>query len=316
MENNKMWAFLIHLSCHFWSDENSPPIGLYMDPSYQENNNVDLVIWDKTVRSLPAMGINTLVIDLGDAVQYETHPEIAAPDAWSKDFLKQKLDEIRALGMTPIPKLNFSACHDAWMKEYNRMISTPTYYQVCADLIQEVCELFGYPKLFHLGMDEETDRHQRDYGIAVIRHDTMWYHDVSFFCRECEKHGARPWIWSDYIWHHPESFAKNMPKSVLQSNWYYSPFEWRATEECRLMYGAYDLLDKLGYEQVPTCSTWATDRNIHQTLGYCKDRLNPDRLLGFMDAQWFHTKPGNYYALISGAERLYTARKYWYPETL
>ena len=32
-------------------------------------------------------------------------------------FMKKKLDEIRALGIEPIPKLNFSACHDIILKE-------------------------------------------------------------------------------------------------------------------------------------------------------------------------------------------------------
>ncbi len=316
MQNNKMWAYLIHLSCHMWWDENSPPWGMYMPPFYQESNNTNLEIWDNTIKHLPEMGINTLVIDVGDAIQYESHPEISAPDAWSKDFMKQKLDEIRALGMTPIPKLNFSTCHDIWMRPYDRMVSTPIYYQVCADLIKEVCELFGYPKLFHLGFDEETYGHQQDYGIAIIRHEHMWFHDLYFLCDECEKYGARPWVWSDYFWDHPEAFEKKMPKSVLQSNWYYARFNREPSERELLRISTYDRLDQLGYEQVPTGSTWGSNTNLHQTVGYCKDRLNPDRLLCFMDAQWFHTKPGNYYALLSGAERLYEARKIWYPETL
>ena len=35
------------------------------------------------------------------------------------------------------------------------------------------------------------------------------------------KRGVRAWCWSDKIWHAKDDFLKRMPKSVLQSNWYY-----------------------------------------------------------------------------------------------
>ena len=56
------------------------------------NNNVDLAIWDETVRFLAERKYNVLMIDVGDGIKYESHPEISAPDAWDKDFLKKKLD--------------------------------------------------------------------------------------------------------------------------------------------------------------------------------------------------------------------------------
>ena len=125
MANELIWSYLIHLSNHMWDDPLSGPRGAYRKPAYEENNDTDLAVWDEVIKNLGIFRFNTVVIDLGDAVQYESHPEIAAPDAWSKVFLRKKLDEIRALGIEPIPKLNFSACHDYWMKDYHRMVSTP-----------------------------------------------------------------------------------------------------------------------------------------------------------------------------------------------
>ena len=163
MANDMMWGFLIHLSRHMWSDGSTPSANWYL-PSYTKENGVDIEVWDETVAFLAERGFNTVLIDLGDAVQYESHPEIAAPDAWSKAFLRKKLNEIRALGMTPIPKLNFSTAHDTWLGEYGRMVATPTYRRVCTELIDEVCELFDHPALFHLGMDDETHKQQADHA--------------------------------------------------------------------------------------------------------------------------------------------------------
>ena len=226
MSNKFMWTYLIHLSTHMWVDEHFHGHSWFTVTSqpYSETNNVDLKIWDDTVKYLAECRYNTLIIDLGDAVKYESHPEICAPDAWDKDFLKKKLSEIRALGMTPIPKLNFSAGHDTWMKKYRRMVSTPEYYTFCADIIREVCELFDCPEYFHIGFDEEVARKQEPHEMIVVRGDDLWWHDFYFICRECEKYGARPWIWSDYYWDNKELFLKKMSKDVLQSNWFYGEF--------------------------------------------------------------------------------------------
>lgn len=322
MKHEFMWAYLIHLSTHMWSDasynDRNP---LWYSKPFSENNNVNLEVWDETVKFLAERKYNTLLIDLGDAVKYESHPEISAPDAWDKDFLKKKLDEMRALGITPIPKLNFSCGHHTWLKQYNRMVSSPVYYQVCADLIKEVCELFDYPKYFHIGFDEEVERKQRDVEKVVCRGQKLWFHDLFFMAGECEKYGARPWIWSDYFWE-PENeqiFLKNMSKSILQSNWYYDRFqEW--PEDHFKRYGfrikTYEIFDEMGYDQVPTSSTWQYKMNSEQTVAFCKDRLNPEHLKGFMTAAWKYTDEGDIYSLMNDAQRLYLGRKKHYPETL
>ena len=314
-----IWSYFLQLSNHMWS-----PIGHYnsspymLDSSGHEENGTDIETWDKLVDFIAERQYNMLVIDVGDAIQYESHPEISAPDAWSKDFMKQKLAEIRAKGIEPIPKLNFSTGHCVWLKEYRLMISTPTYYKVCADLIAEVCEVFGYPRLFHLGMDEEDIGHQPLHNVAIVRQGEHWWHDAFFLFKECEKHGARPWVWSDYYWSYPEMFAKNMPKSVLQSNWYYYGFTGKLKDWNLTCINTYLELDRLGFEQVATPSTWAlpSGHNEFETLGWCREKLDADRLLGFITVPWIFTQPEFEHFLKNDADMFYQARKWHYPETL
>ena len=316
MANNFMWTYLIHLSTHMWGDEHTPLTSWFMD-RYKETNDVDLEVWDKTVKFLADCRYNTLIIDVGDAIKYESHPEISAPDAWDKDFLKKKLDEIRALGITPIPKLNFSAGHDTWMKKYRRMLSTPEYYTFCADVIKEVCEAFGNPEYFHIGFDEEVVRKQAGHEIIMVRGADLWWNDFNYICKECEKNGARPWIWSDYYWDNKELFLKNMSKDVLQSNWFYGEFkEYPKDHIYYTRIEAYETLDKLGFDQVPTASSWQFLNNTYQTAAFCKERMNPDHLLGIMTAPWVFTTKDKQYCLMDDAYRLYYAREVFYPETL
>ncbi len=146
----KMWAYMIQLSNNMWGDQGSK----WWSAPYEEELSTDYKVWRQVIDFLPSQGFNTVLIDVGDAIQYETHPEISIKGAWSKDMMKQELDYMRSIGLTPIPKLNFSTGHDTWLKEYSRMVSTPVYYKVCEDLIKEVAELFGYPEYFHLGMND------------------------------------------------------------------------------------------------------------------------------------------------------------------
>ena len=319
MKKDLIFAYLIHLSTHMWDDENTPARGWYLPPRYKENNDTNVETWDETVRFLAECKHNMLLVDVGDGIKYESHPEISAPDAWDKDFLKKKLDEVRALGITPLPKLNFSCCHHTWLKQYRRMVSTPEYYKVCADLIKEVCEAFGNPEFFHLGLDEENAANQVYREFVHIRNNKLWWHDAYFYFDEVEKNGARPWIWSDRCWHAPDDFVKNMPKSVLQSNWFYGLFaDYPAEHPDAKAIATYELLDKHGFEQVPTCSCWhySGKYNTFQTLAHGKAKLNPDLVKGYLTAPWFNTEPDFSYRLKHDAHMLYAARRDVYPETL
>ena len=67
------------------------------------------------------------------------------------------------------------------------MVSTPEYYKVCADLIKEVCEAFGNPEFFHLGLDEENAANQVYREFVHIRNNKLWWHDAYFYFDEVEK---------------------------------------------------------------------------------------------------------------------------------
>jgi len=317
MENKFMWTYLIHLSTHMWLDEHFKQKSWFMQHPFPETNDVDLEIWDDTVKYLSECQYNTLIIDMGDAVKYESHPEICAPDAWDKDLFKKKLDEIRALGMTPIPKLNFSAGHDTWMKKYRRMVSTPEYYTFCSDIIKEVCEMFGHPEYFHIGFDEEIARKQATHEMIVVRGEDLWWNDLFYICRECEKNGARPWMWSDYYWDNKELFLKKMSKDVLQSNWFYGEFTDYPTDHAYYTrIETYETFEKHGFDQVPTASSCQYYHNTYQTLAYGKERMDHGLLKGYMTAPWRMVTKRNKFVLLEDAYRLYLAREQFYPETL
>jgi len=276
-----IWALLIHLTDNMWCDWDAPEWdanhGLYRD-----SMQFDGKVWNSLLEPMAKSGLNMILIDVADGVKYESHPEIAVKDAWSTKRLKKELAKLRQLGLEPIPKLNFSTTHDTWMGPYSRCVSTDTYYGVCRDLIAEVIDLFDKPRFFHIGMDEETAFYQRFYEYVVIRKFDLWWRDFYFYVDQVTKGGARPWIWSDYVWEHPNVFLKKMPKTVLQSNWFYGQefdIEKKGVK-------AYHILDKHGYDQIPTGSNWTNPVNFGRTVEYCRKHIKPELLKGFLHSAW------------------------------
>lgn len=278
-----IWANLIHLGYNMWEDRESPELREHR--ASQPHLRFDVTLWDHLLHKMANVGMNMVVIDLADGVRYESHPEIAVEKAWTVDQLRGELERMRKMGLEPIPKLNFSATHDAWLGEYSRCVSTDRYYGVCRDLIAEVIEIFGKPRFFHLGMDEETARHQRRFAYVVIRQYDLWWNDLYFFTEQVEKRGVRAWVWSDYVWNHPDDFYQRMPRSVVQSNWYYGASFSKTVRRA----SAYVGLEEHGYDQIPAGSNWLNVVNFKRTASFCTKRLAAERLLGFLQTPWTPT---------------------------
>ena len=287
MENkNFMWAHLVHLGSNMWNEEgNTRGREHRSTPCASSVLRFDRELWDLHMQELKESGVNTLIVDVGEAMLYESHPEISAQGAFDKDRMLSELKKLRALGFEVIPKLNFSACHDAWLGDYSRMLSTPVYYRVCKELIDEVCKVFK-PKHFHIGMDEEVPGYQANFNMCIVRQFDLWWHDLYYLVDCVEKNGARAWVWSDYMWNHTDEYLAKMPKSVMQNNWYYAdPFNnLNESRENRLR--CFDLLDEHGFDQVPAGSSYSLPDNFEQLTKFSKEHISTEHLHGMMQTVW------------------------------
>lgn len=277
------WGYLVNLSFNMWGDRGAPktPEDRVAKPFLR----FDMSLWNDLLPKMHEAGVTMVLLDLGDGVKYDSHPEIAVKDAWTPDKLREELARVRALGMEPIPKLNFSTAHDLWLGPYARQVSTDAYYGVCADLIGETVKLFDKPRLFHIGMDEETCENQGTYEYVVVRQHDLWWHDVEFLFAQLQKQDVRPWTWSDYCRRHPEEFFSRMPKSVLQSSYFYEA-EINAADAA---VEAYLNLESHDYEQAPTGSNRLSPVNFENTVTWCMDRISSANLKGFVQTSWLPT---------------------------
>lgn len=284
-----IWGNLLHLGFNMWVDR---PVKCWGGPmpeikdwvTASDRLRFDRKLWDDLLQQMARAKMNCIVIDLGEGVRYDSHPELGVKGSWKPAQLKEELARIRSLGMEPIPKLNFSTAHDTWLGVYSRMISTPKYYEVCSELISEVVDIFGNPRFFHLGYDEETTYNQEGCEISIVRQYELWWHDLEFFTGEVARHGVRPWIWADYAWNHPD-FIGRASKQIVMSNWYYGTDFGKTNKRV----DTYRDLDDAGYEQIPTGSNWSAPENFQLTVEHARRVIAPPRLLGFLQTPWLPT---------------------------
>ncbi|MGH2560147.1 MAG: Tat pathway signal protein, partial [Thermomicrobiales bacterium] len=291
-----IWACFFHLGYNTYADRDCPDVWKRAGNRHLSSRDYlrfDRSLWHDLVDQMVAGGVNMVVLGLGEGVRYQSHPELAVNGSWSVDKLRAEVARLRDLGIEPIPKLNFSAAHDDWLGPYARMVSTETYYQVCRDLIAEVLEIFDRPRFFHLGYDEEILIHQRWYDYVVIRQHDLWWRDFYFLVDLVEQGGAQAWIWSDYLWNHPEAFVQRMPRSVMQSNWYYNAdFSLEATDDSareadrltRLR--AFQTMEEHGFPQIPAGSVDVDFANFDGLVPFSRQHIAPQRLHGFLQTVW------------------------------
>jgi hypothetical protein len=316
-----VWSELIHLGMNQWHEltmqqkwpnVKDPVIAKAIADEYNAADHVrfDESLWDCVSRKFKDTGVNQIVIDLGEAVAYPSHPELEVKGSWSPDKLRGELRRLRLMGFEPIPKLNFSTTHDIWLKDYHRMVSTPMYYQVVKDLIKDVCEIFDNPRYFHLGLDEETPNFQNGQKIAIVRQGDLWWNDILFYVKEVEKYGARAWVWSDYLRRHePEEFVRRMPKSVVQSPWWYiGNFD----PEKNLPTKAMVRLAELGYDVVPCSSNcYSHPGAMDSVVEFCRKTYDPKHVLGFQMAPWLEMNKVFKKRWFDSAEQLAASRLKW-----
>lgn len=293
--------------------------------------------WDALLVSAAESGINQIVLDLGEGVCYDSHPELAREGAWSTMRVRAEVQRCRAMGIELIPKLNFSATHHLWLGEYRRMMSTPIYYKVCRELIEEVYSLFDHPAYIHLGMDEEGDpQFFANLDMVHYRQGELLWHDLRYLCDCVLTCGAKPWIWADPCVYNPEQFRKHIPcGDVVLSPWIYFAIRrehWTPVaskqryidsnegkmgvtymEEAPIWQAMTHEGVKAandGYETIPCCSIWGectycSDDVVEHFVNSC----DPNKLLGFMTAPWVHTDMEHIEEIKNSVRVLAEARK-------
>ncbi|MBQ0006400.1 MAG: twin-arginine translocation signal domain-containing protein [Alistipes sp.] len=302
-------AFLMHLSNNLGKDWPSEQMGENLEEAILKlpedmrptlKLHCDYDVWKQVTEHAAEKGINMLFIDVGEGIVLPSHPELALEGSWSVERIREEIVRLNSLGMEVIPLPNFSTAHNGWMKDYRHMISSKPYYRMCEEVLADIYEIFGKPRFFHVGCDEEDRWHIDWYSYRIQRVKESWWCDFLHIIHTVEKLGARPWVWADNCWENPEYFER-CPKSVIQQDWYYDEayggFDPENKENAhwhRLI--AMWNLEKAGFDQVPCGTNWVgykrkelnvgADDVIGKLVTTGRKAISKEHLKGFMMAPW------------------------------
>lgn len=222
-------AVSLPLPSNRWGHPNDPPA----DPD---------MFLEFLRRTMLRTKMNMAVLIIHQAMQYETHPQVSGPAAWSKEDVKRVFDTLRSWGVEPVPHMN-SLGHMNWLCiPIRELAEDGDVHQICTshpDAERIVKEIYGeiidlvQPQYFHLGLDEirwktetlpEEQRCPRCAGKSKQDIFVEWVTMLHDFLSE---QGIKTMMWGDMILpgHNggpPYNLAETvdrLPKDVLIANW-------------------------------------------------------------------------------------------------
>jgi hypothetical protein len=209
---------------------------------------------------LPHEGVNTLIFQIDYNYQYQTHPELIADHAFSKEQIKSLVHACRAAGIKLIPLLNCLG-HQSWAKVTHKLLTVypeydetpglhpenkdlycrsycpnhPDVHRVVFDLLGELAAVFETDAI-HVGMDEvfligesTCPRCKGADKAELFAQEVRTLHDF------LAGHHVRLWMWGDrFIDGHTTGFGEweasmnnthraidLVPKDIVVCDWHY-----------------------------------------------------------------------------------------------
>ena len=98
MSDTKIRAALLHLGSNMWRKKgfDGPPVKDVEDFVYRDEMFCQKEVWIRVTNMMAKLEFNTVVIDIGEGVRLDSHPEIATKGAWTKDELREELARLDA----------------------------------------------------------------------------------------------------------------------------------------------------------------------------------------------------------------------------
>ena len=97
--NKLLWSVLLHLGGNMWNEEGNPRDREH-DPDSQASPvlRFSRPLWRRYLDRLKACGVNMILLDLGEGLRYESHPELAVEGSWTRDEMAAELKVMQDMG--------------------------------------------------------------------------------------------------------------------------------------------------------------------------------------------------------------------------
>jgi hypothetical protein len=181
-------------------------------------------------------------------------------------------------GIEVVPKLNFARSHyhqhNQWFRPHERHFDDQTYWTTAFEVVDELIEVCGPRRFFHIGMDEDHNRSYTQYAAAVCRlraglrkrrlRAVMWKDSHAWPAVQCHTEKAR-------------ACERSIPRDVVQVPWDYR----------KVQPGEVRRLVRKGFE------VWGAPGPDAEQVRLWRDALLRHGGAGILLTRWIPCRPGN-----------------------
>jgi len=198
--------------------------------------NFNVELGRLVVRSMGRLKMNMIILTMGNSVQWQSHPDIALPGAWTQEKFREFVQFIRKYHIEIVPEFNLSPCHDSWLGKYHALVGKPVYFQTIQDILSEYIDnLDPTVRTIHLGADEESTYHNENMKLEpkFLRPPAERIEAMSRQVRFLESRGVDTMIWADIIlsdrpkgrwmwelYDTPDENARLLKEKVIHVEWF------------------------------------------------------------------------------------------------
>lgn len=276
---------------------------------------------EKLLREIIAVsaenGMNTLIIEVEKGVRYDSHPEVSAPWAFTKQKMRGIVDFAKSAGLDVVPLLpTFSHC-DYILNAHPELRegdlsglycpSNPETHILVNELIDELIDVFE-PRYFHIGHDELLSAYNRNDRESVIECEScskktpsaIFAEDVIRLRNHLRTRGIRTMMWADMLLD-PDEFssagfnrsgcyggvpddfhlaANLIPKDIILCDWHY---------ELAGEYQSISHLTNMGFEVL---GAGKTPINTYLFKDYAETQVKRG-FKGMISTMWYHLCESN-----------------------
>jgi hypothetical protein len=155
-----IWAALLHMGTNMWSDQPITEWGPYKGEQLKlvcqsDRLRFDERVWRSLTGRMAEVGMNMVIIDLGEALQYPSHPELWVEGSWEIERFRKELARLRAMGLEPLRIRPLSPAkhifsHVEWhMNAYELFLADPAQPNAAEGLVflsaAELCAQYTLP---------------------------------------------------------------------------------------------------------------------------------------------------------------------------
>jgi hypothetical protein len=196
-----------------------PVRGLHTFTPYRKDFTAAL---EFTRQTLPAQGVNTLILEFNYNYDYQSRPKMADRDALGRDEVRRLADACREAGIRLVPQINCLG-HQSWSGRNGRLLQVhpefdetpgkypgnkgiycrsycplhPEVHAVLFDLMDELIDACG-AKDFHVGLDEVFILADPDCPRCAGKDPAaLFAGEVRTLHEHLKARGCRLWMWGD-----------------------------------------------------------------------------------------------------------------------